>query len=112
MTSKDGESPQAALFKRFLCSALSSSIAEFSTFPLDTLKVTLQANKGSGSLAKVFGDLVAKRGVTGFYQGLSPALVRGVVYGGINASFYSPIRRILCGDIVGRDILPLFFTAE
>ncbi len=87
---------------------MSACAAETATLPLDVTKIRLQlqgeATSGSGEAASRRGMVgmmahVAKsEGLAGLYGGLSAALIRQVVYGGIGVGMYQPVRKLLIGD--------------
>ncbi|CAE7494806.1 PUMP1 [Symbiodinium sp. KB8] len=95
------------LLKRWGVAAVSACAAETATLPLDVTKIRLQlqgeATSGSGEAASRRGMVgmmahVAKsEGLAGLYGGLSAALIRQVVYGGIGVGMYQPVRKLLIG---------------
>lgn len=49
-------------------------------------------------MVATFMHVAKTEGVSGLYGGLSAALLRQVVYGGIGVGLYEPVRKLLIGD--------------
>lgn len=89
--------------------AVGAAVAEAVTFPLDTTKIRLQlqgeAVASGGAAAQKRGmvgmmvHVVKSEGIAGLYGGLSAALLRQVVYGGLGVGLYEPVRKLLIGDM-------------
>ncbi|KAJ0975367.1 hypothetical protein J5N97_017332 [Dioscorea zingiberensis] len=67
--------------------SLAAAVAETATFPIDIIKTRLQLRHGhssGGAALRVAADIWNKGGLLGFYNGLSPAVLRHL--------FYTPVR--------------------
>ncbi|XP_004496002.1 uncharacterized protein [Cicer arietinum] len=85
----------STVFNHFGSSGLSVAIATSITHPLDVLKVRLQmqlvGQKGPLSgMGQLFLSVVKNEGHKSLYLGLTPALTRSVVYGGLRLGLYEP----------------------
>ncbi|KAJ2825557.1 hypothetical protein IWW50_002795 [Coemansia erecta] len=68
--------------------------ANFFTHPLDLLKVRLQTMHGaSGGLAAVVRAVYAERGVLGFYNGMSAAVLRQMTYSMARFAAYEELKK-------------------
>ncbi|KAI5399252.1 hypothetical protein KIW84_064572 [Lathyrus oleraceus] len=88
-------SSPSTVFNHFATSGLSVAIATSITHPLDVLKVRLQmqlvGQKGPLSgMGQLFLSVVKNEGPKSLYLGLTPALTRSVVYGGLRLGLYEP----------------------
>ncbi|CAF1321831.1 unnamed protein product [Adineta steineri] len=90
--------------KEFITSGLSVSIANVVTLPIEVLKVRLQlANSAmttsektmTAGLIETTRKIYRREGIKAFYSGLTPAIVRGLFYGGVRLGAYGPIKNIL-----------------
>jgi len=87
------------LFKRWLGAGAAMSIAEV-TLPIDTAKVRLQIqSKGAAGGARPYTGLAdclrrmaAEEGIASWYRGLTPAVSRQLVYGGLRLCLYDYVR--------------------
>ena len=82
---------------KFLAGGLASSTAEIVTIPIDTVKVRLQLQGQGTNIARLgllptIKSIYTNEGVSGFYKGLTPALLRQMSYSSIRVYIYSPIR--------------------
>lgn len=79
-----------------LSGSIAGSIAEFTTLPMDTVKVRMQINASKGRLSPwdVSRKILSEEGPRGFFKGLSPAIARQVIYQGIKMLIYEPIRDV------------------
>lgn len=69
---------------RIVVASFASALSETSTYVLEALKMRLQLNTGRNVSAwAVFKDMVKKEGVAGSFGGLSAALIRQLVSGGL-----------------------------
>lgn len=89
MKSSPGDRKINTNSKKILLTSLSAMVAETSTFPIDLIKTRLQLRGQSQSLPtsnafKLASQILCNDGVFGFYNGLSPAILRHL--------FYTPIR--------------------
>ncbi|XP_031744482.1 mitochondrial substrate carrier family protein ucpB isoform X2 [Cucumis sativus] len=83
------------VLNHFGTSGLSVAIATAVTHPLDVLKVRLQmqlvGQRGPLiGMGQVFVQLLNNEGPKSLYLGLSPALTRSVLYGGLRLGLYEP----------------------
>jgi len=91
-------------WKEFITSGVSVSIANVATLPIDVLKVRLQLANATithsqstmkAGLLRTAINIAKKEGIHAFYLGLTPALARGLFYGGVRLGAYGPIKNIL-----------------
>jgi len=85
----------------FIVGGAASMSSAVCTHPLDVLKVRLQVS-GEGVKVKttsITAELLAmgKKGLPGFYQGLSGSLLRQATYSATRFGVYSPIKNVLSG---------------
>lgn len=86
---------------RFGTSGLAVAAATGVTHPLDVLKVRLQmqlvGQRGPlTGMGKLYAHVVREEGFRSLYRGLSPAMMRSIVYGGLRLSLYEPSKYV-CG---------------
>ncbi|KAL9674323.1 hypothetical protein QQ045_030595 [Rhodiola kirilowii] len=79
----------------FGTSGAAVAIATGFTHPLDVIKVRLQmqlvGQRGPlTGMAQLFSQVLKNEGPRGLYMGLTPALTRSVLYGGLRLGFYEP----------------------
>lgn len=91
---------RSSLGLELLVSGMSVSGATCCTNPLDVIKTRLQLqqrslSKGPSSLVGTGAALVREEGLLSLWKGLSPAVARGFVYGGMRLGLYGP-----CKDLV------------
>lgn len=87
----------------FVYGGLSSCIAEFCTFPIDTVKTRLQiqGQKLDGQYNKIkyhgmidaFMQIYKQEGFSSLYSGISPALLRQCLYGSIKFGTYYKLKQ-------------------
>ncbi|XP_057424236.1 uncharacterized protein LOC130717872 isoform X1 [Lotus japonicus] len=85
----------STIFNHFATSGLSVAVATSITHPLDVLKVRLQmqlvGQKGPlTGMGQIFLNVMKNEGPKSLYLGLTPALTRSVVYGGLRLGLYEP----------------------
>lgn len=75
-----------ATYRKMALTSLSAMVAETATFPIDITKTRLQLHQAHSptNAFTVASDIVKSKGISGLYQGLSPAIIRHL--------FYTPIR--------------------
>ncbi|KAJ6827917.1 mitochondrial uncoupling protein 3 [Iris pallida] len=103
----DSEHPT---INKIALSSLSAASAEFSTFPIDTIKTRLQLQVRHGiigssrrpSVRSVASDIWARGGALGFYSGLSPAVVRHLFYTPIRIVGYEHLRHAGGDSVLGK----------
>ncbi|XP_076927549.1 mitochondrial uncoupling protein 3-like [Bidens hawaiensis] len=85
---EDQPEPRATAINKIILASLSATVAETTTFPIDITKTRLQLHSTNHPLSAfhVASDILRKQGLTGLYNGLSPAIVRHL--------FYTPIRTV------------------
>lgn len=83
-------------------SGVSVGSATCLTNPIDVIKTRLQLQHLQGHAAmrrmgmvETAQALVRQEGVTALWKGLTPALARGFVYGGLRLGLYSPVKQLL-----------------
>ncbi|KAG2486912.1 hypothetical protein HYH03_014411 [Edaphochlamys debaryana] len=93
---------KATILQDLFISSLSVSGATLFTNPLDVIKTRLQLHRRSTvpgvrppGLVRTGVMLVREEGVLGLWKGLTPALARGFVYGGMRLGLYAPTRDLL-----------------
>ncbi|KAL1558459.1 mitochondrial substrate carrier family protein ucpB-like [Salvia divinorum] len=99
MKAKWGVSSSSDVFYHFGTSGMSVATATGITHPLDVLKVRLQMQlvgqrgplTGMGQLSM---QVVNSEGLRALYQGLTPALMRSVLYGGLRLGLYEPSKYV------------------
>ncbi|KAL5238821.1 hypothetical protein ACI65C_006231 [Semiaphis heraclei] len=86
----------------FVYGGLSSCIAEFSTFPIDTTKTRLQVQgQLDGQFNKIkyrgmvdaFCQIYKQEGFLSLYSGISPALIRQCTYGSLKFGTYYTLKQ-------------------
>ncbi|KAH7517144.1 hypothetical protein FEM48_Zijuj09G0031200 [Ziziphus jujuba var. spinosa] len=87
-------SPSNAAY-HFGTSGLSVAVATGITHPLDVLKVRLQmqlvGQRGPlNGMGQVFVQVLKNEGSRSLYLGMTPALIRSVLYGGLRLGLYEP----------------------
>ncbi|KAI8806874.1 mitochondrial carrier domain-containing protein [Cladochytrium replicatum] len=85
-------SSASEIASKFALSAASGSVAEFATFPIDTVKTRLQLARDFGPL-RMASEMAVKEGIGGFYRGVGAAVLRHVPYTGTRVVIYEQIRQ-------------------
>ncbi|KAL4202562.1 hypothetical protein AMTRI_Chr02g221700 [Amborella trichopoda] len=85
------------IFNHFSTSGISVTAATGVTHPLDVVKVRLQmqlvGQKGPlTGMGKIFAEIVKIEGPQALYLGLTPALTRSLLYGGLRVGLYEPCK--------------------
>jgi hypothetical protein len=89
---------------RFLASLLAAALAETFTLPLDTVKTRLQVQqshivlgepKPKKSAKSVAKELLKEGGIRAFWKGLTPSLLRQMLYTSFSFLFYEPLKDYL-----------------
>eukprot|EP01018_Ginkgo_biloba_P017431 Gb_32512 [translate_table: standard] len=80
-------------------SGIAVAVATGVTHPLDVVKVRLQMEyvgqrSALTGMTKMFARLVKNEGPWSLYSGLTPALVRSLVYGGLRFGLYEPCKHL------------------
>lgn len=85
-------------------SGISVATATLFTNPIDTVKTRLQlqtvageANASKPGLVSIGVKLVQHEGFASLWKGVTPAVARGLVYGGLRLGLYSPVKQVLGG---------------
>lgn len=78
--------------------ALSAMSAETATFPIDLTKTRLQLHGEPTNAFRVASKIVKGEGVAGLYKGLSPAILRHLMYTPIRIVGYEQLRNSVIGD--------------
>ncbi|XP_021743910.1 mitochondrial substrate carrier family protein ucpB-like isoform X2 [Chenopodium quinoa] len=96
---KWGLPPLSTIVYHFGTSGVSVAIATTVTHPLDVLKVRLQmqlvGQRGPlTGLGHIFTQILNKEGFSALYLGLTPALTRSVLYGGLRLGLYEPSKYV------------------
>nr|POE59549.1 mitochondrial uncoupling protein 3 [Quercus suber] len=80
---------------KLMLTSLSAMAAETSTFPIDLTKTRLQLESRSRSRTNAFrvaSEIVREQGPLGLYKGLSPAILRHLLYTPIRIVAYENLR--------------------
>ncbi|KAJ8433258.1 hypothetical protein Cgig2_023210 [Carnegiea gigantea] len=96
--------------KKLVLTGLSAMVAETATFPIDIIKTRLQLRGHVGSsnptttasAVKVALGIVRNEGFLGLYQGLSPAIIRHLIYTPIRIVGYENLRDVVVAAQGGR----------
>ncbi|CAF4475104.1 unnamed protein product, partial [Rotaria socialis] len=92
------------IITELITSGLSVSIANLITLPIDVLKVRLQLANAAmttsqssikAGLIETTKNVYQKEGIRAFYSGFTPAILRGLFYGGVRLGAYGPIKNML-----------------
>eukprot|EP00730_Choanoeca_flexa_P012673 TRINITY_DN4509_c0_g1_i1.p1 TRINITY_DN4509_c0_g1~~TRINITY_DN4509_c0_g1_i1.p1 ORF type:complete len:227 (+),score=26.01 TRINITY_DN4509_c0_g1_i1:82-762(+) len=90
----------AIMLKKFAISSSAAAMAESATFPLDLTKTRMQtANMNAQgqqvkpSMWRTAYAIVRQEKLSGLWQGLSPAVMRHVIYSGFRLSIYEQLRK-------------------
>jgi solute carrier family 25 uncoupling protein 27 len=89
---------------KYMLSACAATVAETVTFPLDLTKTRLQI-QGEGTpsptayrgMLKTAVGIVKEEGVLKLWQGVSPAVLRHLIYTGCRMGFYEQLRENVLG---------------
>ncbi|KAJ2159372.1 hypothetical protein GGF46_003075 [Coemansia sp. RSA 552] len=79
----------------FFFGGFAACAANFFTHPLDLLKVRLQTMKGTNGLGGVVRAVYSERGVLGFYNGISAAVLRQLTYSMARFATYEELKKQL-----------------
>ncbi|KAL9246370.1 hypothetical protein vseg_019914 [Gypsophila vaccaria] len=91
---------QEALHKKMIVASLSSIVAESCTFPIDIVKTNLQVNTAATSSFNAAYRIVDNHGFLGLYRGLTPALIRHLLYTPLRIVGYEQFRGlVLVSDV-------------
>jgi len=87
----------------FLWGSIATCIGEIVTLPIDVVKVRMQTDimlMGSSSRGMIgtFLYMLKTEGVMSLYAGLSPAVLRQFLYGGLRTGLYEPLKEMLNGS--------------
>jgi len=80
----------------FIAGAISKAIATFVTYPYQTLKTNLQANKGKNiSQVDMIKQIYGERGLQGFFNGLGAKLSQTVINSALMLVIYEKLHRVI-----------------
>jgi solute carrier family 25 (mitochondrial uncoupling protein), member 27 len=85
---------------RVYLSSVSAAVAESATYPIDAIKTRLQLHRSPGAGVIVVAGELIREGT--MYRGLSPAVLRHLIYTPIRIVGYEHIRSSLAGG--GREV--------
>ena len=102
VTMQSRKAQEKPTHKKLVLTGLSAMVAETATFPIDIIKTRLQlhGHGGSsnltttGSAVKVAVGILRNEGFLGLYQGLSPAIIRHLIYTPIRIVGYENLKRV------------------
>ncbi|KAJ6432270.1 hypothetical protein OIU84_019501 [Salix udensis] len=86
---------------KILLTSLSAMVAETATFPIDLTKTRLQLHSSTTKPTNAFrvaSEIIRQHGPLGFYQGLSPAILRHLLYTPIRIVGYENLRYLAVVD--------------
>ncbi|KAG5237261.1 hypothetical protein OIU76_012038 [Salix suchowensis] len=86
---------------KILLTSLSAMVAETATFPIDLTKTRLQLHSSTTKPTNAFrvaSEIIRQHGPLGFYQGLSPAILRHLLYTPIRIVGYENLRYLVAVD--------------
>ncbi|XP_057428255.1 mitochondrial uncoupling protein 3-like [Lotus japonicus] len=89
---------------KLVLTSLSAMVAETTTFPIDLIKTRLQLHGESLSSSRSTGafriglHIVREQGTLGLYKGLSPAIVRHLLYTPFRIVGYEHLRSVVSDD--------------
>ncbi|XP_057534569.1 uncharacterized protein LOC130812934 isoform X1 [Amaranthus tricolor] len=110
-----GLPPLTTILYHFGTSGISVALATAATHPLDVLKVRLQmqlvGQRGPlTGMRHIFTQILKNEGFGALYLGLTPALTRSVLYGGLRLGLYEPSKYV-CEKAFGSTNILLKFVA-
>ncbi|KAL5991242.1 Mitochondrial uncoupling protein 3 [Asimina triloba] len=81
-------------YRKMALTSLSAMVAETTTFPIDMTKTRLQLHQAHSptNAFRVASGIVRSQGISGLYQGLSPAIIRHLFYTPIRVVAYEHLR--------------------
>jgi solute carrier family 25 thiamine pyrophosphate transporter 19 len=92
-------SPSRRAFSNFVAGAMASTIATISTYPFDIMRTqfALQTSTTNGftSMNTFASHMLRRKGLTGLYGGLGPAVLSITPYMGLNFALYESFQTIL-----------------
>lgn len=88
--------------KNFICGSFSKFFGVLLTYPLTTIRTRVQQNQYFNNRAQakyssvqdVSYQLLKNEGITGFYKGLVPNMIKGIPQRGIYFYFYELLKNI------------------
>ena len=89
----------------YLAGGLASAVAEIVTLPMDTVKVRIQTTKPASQFALV-KTMIVSEGLSSFFQGAEPAIIRQLLYGSMRYGLYPPIK-LAIGDFLSMTTLTI-----
>ncbi|KAK9060124.1 hypothetical protein SSX86_020828 [Deinandra increscens subsp. villosa] len=86
--------PRSRATNKIALASLSAMVAETSTFPIDITKTRLQLHATTRPISafQVAAGILRQQGVPGLYKGLSPAIIRHLLYTPIRTVGYEQLR--------------------
>ncbi|XP_058096374.1 mitochondrial uncoupling protein 3 [Magnolia sinica] len=106
MVAEGGEGKEGnQAYKKMLLTSMSAMVAETATFPIDITKTRLQLFRTQSShllpspnAFRVASDIFQRQGLSGLYQGLSPAIIRHLFYTPLRILSYEHLRLAVPSD--------------
>ncbi|KAL4520330.1 hypothetical protein Ndes2526B_g01145 [Nannochloris sp. 'desiccata'] len=99
ITPPTNASPSFPLAAGFAASSISVSSAVFMTNWVDVIKIRQQVAGPEGkNLFSTGVSVVRNEGVLALYRGVTPAVLRGMLYGGLRIGLYSPFKQALSSE--------------
>lgn len=90
--------PDLSNARRFLAAGSGACVAEVLSLPMDTAKVRLQLQSGSGAGAQYRGmfhavrTIAVEEGPTALFKGVVPGCLRQMVFASLRIGLYEPVR--------------------
>ena len=78
--------------KRYPLIVFSACNADFVTFPMDSIKTTMQIKNNNKSFINTGYNIIRKQGFTSLYRGIQPALFRHSIYTGSRMNLYEKLK--------------------
>ena len=96
---KERELRATSVWERALLSGTACAFATVFTNPVDVIKCRLQLSSSSSSgFVSTVRALVAKEGLTGFWNGLPAGIVRAYTYSATRIALYGPAKTLIGAD--------------
>ena len=78
--------------KRYPLIVFSACNADFVTFPMDSIKTTMQIKNNNKSFFNTGYNIIRKQGFSSLYRGIQPALFRHSIYTGSRMNLYEKLK--------------------
>ena len=96
---KKDDTYNPSMLTRFSCASSAAIVAESITFWLDSMITRLQLQKGyQQGFVSMLRTVSREEGFLSLFRGLTPAVSRQIVTGGIGVGWYPVLRKKFCGE--------------